>query len=53
MAAAVAAKAVEDGVARIKLTRDEAFDKASQIIKRAREETEALMKEGLIAEPGE
>ena len=47
-AVAVAIKAIEQGVARVSMTKEQLFDKASSIIKRAREETEVLMKEGLI-----
>ena len=47
-AAAVGMKAIEQGVARIVMTKDELFAKASSIIKRAREETKALMEKGLI-----
>jgi malate dehydrogenase (oxaloacetate-decarboxylating) len=52
-AVAVALKAIDQGVARVKLTREELFEKATRIIKRAREETQILMKEGLIAMPPE
>ena len=47
-AAAVAAKAVEQGVARINLTYAQEFENASKIIKRARQETELLMEKGFI-----
>jgi len=47
-AMAVGMKAIEQGVARIKMSKQELLDKASGIIKRAREETEVLMKAGLI-----
>ncbi|MCJ7664012.1 MAG: NADP-dependent malic enzyme [Desulfobacterales bacterium] len=50
-AAAVGIKAIEQGVARVKLSRDELYEKAARIIKRAREETALLMKEGLIPMP--
>lgn len=50
-AAAVGMKAIEQGVAREKLSRDELYKKATRIIKRSREETALLMKEGLIAMP--
>jgi malate dehydrogenase (oxaloacetate-decarboxylating) len=50
-AAAVGIKAIEQGVARVKLSRNELYKKATQIIKRAREETAVLMKEGLIPMP--
>jgi malate dehydrogenase (oxaloacetate-decarboxylating) len=47
-AAAVGMKAIEQGIARFKMTRDELFEKSSSMIKRAREETIELMKSGLI-----
>jgi len=47
-AAAVGMKAIEQGVARKKLTRDELYDKASEIIKRARSQTETFMSNGII-----
>ncbi len=47
-ATAVGMKAIEQGVARLTMTRDELFEKSSKIIKRAREETQALMHEGYI-----
>ncbi len=50
-AVAVGMKAIEQGVAREKLSGDELYKKATRIIKRAREETALLMKEGLIAMP--
>jgi malate dehydrogenase (oxaloacetate-decarboxylating) len=50
-AAAVGLKAIEQGVARVKQSRDELYEKATRIIKRAREETALLMKEGLIPMP--
>jgi malate dehydrogenase (oxaloacetate-decarboxylating) len=48
---AVGIKAIEQGVARVKQSRDELYEKATRIIKRAREETALLMKEGLIPMP--
>ena len=48
-AAAVGLKAIEQGVARNQLTKEQLIEKATKIIKRARAETQALMKEGLIA----
>jgi malate dehydrogenase (oxaloacetate-decarboxylating) len=48
-AAAVGLKAIEQGVARIAMSREALFDKASRIITRAREETRALMEAGIIA----
>jgi malate dehydrogenase (oxaloacetate-decarboxylating) len=47
-AVAVALKAIEQKVARINLSKDQLFEKASAIINRAREETQLLMKHGLI-----
>jgi malate dehydrogenase (oxaloacetate-decarboxylating) len=52
-AVAVGMTAIEQGVAREKLSRDELYKKATQIIKRARAETALLMKEGLIPVPKE
>jgi malate dehydrogenase (oxaloacetate-decarboxylating) len=48
-AAAVSLKAIEQGVARITMSREALFDKASRIITRAREETRVLMNAGIIA----
>jgi malate dehydrogenase (oxaloacetate-decarboxylating) len=48
-AAAVAMKAIEQGIAQIELTYDEAFETATRIIKRSREQTQAMMREGFIA----
>jgi malate dehydrogenase (oxaloacetate-decarboxylating) len=50
-AAAVAQKAVEQGVARKPCTYDEEFERASGIIKQARDMTQLLMDEGFIPEP--
>jgi malate dehydrogenase (oxaloacetate-decarboxylating) len=50
-AVAVGIKGIEQGVARVKQSRDELYEKATRIIKRAREETALLMKEGLIPMP--
>jgi malate dehydrogenase (oxaloacetate-decarboxylating) len=52
-AAAVGTKAVEQGLARIPLTYDEIFDNAMKIIKRSRQLTQMMMREGFIAEPPE
>ncbi|MCJ7703743.1 MAG: NADP-dependent malic enzyme [Anaerolineales bacterium] len=49
-AAAVAMKAIEQGIAKINLTYDEAFDTATRMIKRARAQTQVMMSEGFIAE---
>ena len=50
-AVAVGLKAIEQGVARVKLSRDELFNLATEKNKHARAETEVLMKEGLIPMP--
>jgi malate dehydrogenase (oxaloacetate-decarboxylating) len=50
-AVACALRSIEDGVARVKLSRQELWDRAVAIIKNARESTEALMKAGLIKNP--
>lgn len=47
-AVAVGQKAIEQGVARRKLTPEEAFQIAADIIKHSREEIQCLMKEGFI-----
>lgn len=47
-ATAVAMKAIEQGIARVKMSRDEIYRKAESIIRRAREKTQLLMKEGYI-----
>ena len=50
-ATAVAMKAIEQGVARIKPSRQEIYEHAESIIKHARETTKALMKHGYIKIP--
>ena len=47
-AVACALKSIDQGVARIKLSRQELYERASTIIKNARQSTELLMKHGLI-----
>jgi malate dehydrogenase (oxaloacetate-decarboxylating) len=47
-AAAVGMKAIEQGVAQVRMSREELFAHASTIIKKAQEETKALMEAGLI-----
>lgn len=47
-AVAVGSKAIEQGVARINLPAEERYKMAEEIIKRAREEVQFLMKEGFI-----
>ena len=49
-AAAVAMKAVEQGLARIETTYEAEFENASRIIKRSRTMTQRMMEEGFIAE---
>jgi malate dehydrogenase (oxaloacetate-decarboxylating) len=50
-AVACALKSIEQGVARIKPSRAELYERASAIIRNARESTEMLMKNGLIKQP--
>jgi malate dehydrogenase (oxaloacetate-decarboxylating) len=47
-AVACALKSIEQGVARVKPSRQELYERASAIIRNARESTELLMKQGLI-----
>ncbi|HJW65693.1 MAG TPA: NADP-dependent malic enzyme [Candidatus Bathyarchaeia archaeon] len=47
-AVACALKSIEQGVARVKPSREELYERASAIIKNARESTALLMKHGLI-----
>jgi len=47
-ATAVGMKAIEQGVARLKMTKEQLYEKSSVIIKRAREETQMLMSQGFI-----
>ncbi len=49
-AAAVAVKAVEQGVARLPTTYEQEIERASQMIRQAREMTHLLMREGFIPE---
>ena len=48
---AVAMKAIEQGVARRKLSKQEIYEMAQETIKNAREQTQFLMKQGLIKVP--
>jgi malate dehydrogenase (oxaloacetate-decarboxylating) len=48
-AAAVGLKAIEQGVAGKKLSREQLMEQATAIIRRARAETKTLMEQGLIA----
>jgi malate dehydrogenase (oxaloacetate-decarboxylating) len=50
-AVACALKSIEQGVARIKPSRQELYERASAIIQNARQSTELLMKHGLIKPP--
>jgi malate dehydrogenase (oxaloacetate-decarboxylating) len=52
-AAAVAVKAVEQGLARVTTTYDQAFENAARMIRRARELTKTMMEEGFIPEAEE
>ncbi|MFQ6060152.1 MAG: NADP-dependent malic enzyme [Thermoplasmata archaeon] len=52
-ATAVALKAIEQGVARVKRSRQEIFERAEFIIRTAREKTQLLMREGFINPPPE
>ena len=52
-AVAVGMKAIEQGIAKVKLTKDELYEKAERIIKRSREQTQSLMKHGFIKPPPE
>jgi malate dehydrogenase (oxaloacetate-decarboxylating) len=49
-AVAVALKAIEQKVARITLTKEQLYEKASSIIDRARLEVDVMMEKGLISE---
>lgn len=51
VATATAMKAIEEGVARIKLTRDEAYKLAEDSIRKAQEQTRCLMDNGFIPDP--
>ena len=50
-AAAVGMKAIEQGIARIRKSRDEIHDNALAMIRRAHEETKFLMQDGFIRPP--
>jgi malate dehydrogenase (oxaloacetate-decarboxylating) len=50
-AVACALKSIEQGVARIKPSKAELYERATAIIKNARESTKLLMKRGLIKQP--
>lgn len=50
-AVACALKSIDQGVARVKLSKQELYDRASEIIQNSRNSTELLMKKGLIKKP--
>jgi len=50
-AAAVGIAAINEGVARVKASRQELYENAEKIIKRARDQTKMLMKTGFIRPP--
>ncbi|HUK85410.1 MAG TPA: NAD-dependent malic enzyme, partial [Candidatus Acidoferrum sp.] len=50
-AVACALKSIEQGMARVKPSRAELYERASDIIRNARQSTELLMKHGLIKQP--
>ncbi len=52
-AAAVAMQAIKDGVARVTLSWDEVYQRASRDINHAREMTKSMMEQGLITSPPE
>jgi malate dehydrogenase (oxaloacetate-decarboxylating) len=50
-AVACALKSIEQGVARVKPSRQELYERAAAIIKNAKESSDSLMKNGLIKKP--
>ena len=50
-AAAVGMKAIEQGIARVQKSRNEIYDNALALIRRAREQTQSLMQDGFIRPP--
>ncbi|MBD3368656.1 MAG: malate dehydrogenase [Candidatus Eisenbacteria bacterium] len=52
-ATAVGMKAIEQGIARVTMSRDELYEMAEKKIREARAQTDILMKEGLIPAPPE
>ncbi|MCI4371665.1 MAG: malate dehydrogenase, partial [Thermoplasmata archaeon] len=50
-ATAVALKAMEQGIARVTKKRDDLYNGALEMIRRAREETKFLMQDGFIRPP--
>ncbi len=51
VATATALKAIEEGLARVELSRDEIYKKAEETIKRAQDQTKAAMDQGFIPMP--
>ena len=51
VATAVALKAIEQGVARIKMSKDEIYEEAKRMITSAQEKVQKLMELGFIAAP--
>ncbi|UCB53339.1 MAG: malate dehydrogenase, partial [Candidatus Zixiibacteriota bacterium] len=52
-AAAVGLKAIEQGIAKIRASKEELLGRASAVIKRARDQAKVLMDSGIIAQPPE
>jgi malate dehydrogenase (oxaloacetate-decarboxylating) len=52
-AVAVGSKGIEQGVARVKTSGEERFKRAEEIIKKARDQVQLMMKEGFIINPEE
>ena len=50
-AVAVAMKAIQQGIARVKPSRQELYDNAMNMIKKSRDQTQTMMKEGFIKNP--
>lgn len=50
-AVAVGLKAMEQGIAKIKASKEELFEQASRVIKRAQKQARVLMESGIIKEP--
>jgi len=44
-------KAIEQGLARVKKSRDELLENALSLIRRARDQTQSLMQDGFIRPP--
>ena len=53
VATATALKAIEEGVARVKISRDEIYKQAEETIRRAQEQTRSAMDHGFIPAPPE